>query len=118
MWVFLNKAFLSIVQDRGNAQRLLVRGRIAGDIQKVFPLAEVEETPNADYRYRAFVPRDAVALALYSSALSIDYTNFKGSVNRRDHNRQSAYMRVWSEMQQAQTQDQSGSNGFLGDFNP
>ncbi len=102
MWVFLNKAFLSIVQDRNNDERLLVRGRLEGDIESVFEFADVEETPDADYRFRAFVPKDVVALALYAAVLNIDYPNFKGSIGRRDNDRHAAYMRVWSEMRRTQ----------------
>ena len=56
MWVFLNDAALSIVAQRERPDCLLVRGRVAGDIEAVFPKAHVTVTPDADYRYRASVP--------------------------------------------------------------
>ena len=42
----------------------MVRPRLPGDIEIVFPDADVSETQSADYRYRASVPRKAVASKL------------------------------------------------------
>ena len=55
MWLFTSKSFLSVVADKENPKgdRLLVRSRIAGDIEELFPSADVMETPYADYRFRA-----------------------------------------------------------------
>ena len=50
MWVFLNNAFLSIVEHRENQNILLVRARIKGDIERVFPGVMVHKTPEADYQ--------------------------------------------------------------------
>jgi len=48
MWVVLNDAFLSVVADRDDPNRLLVRARFHNDIARVFPNAEVTETPHAE----------------------------------------------------------------------
>ena len=101
MWIFLNNSFLSIVQHRKNSDLLLVRGRINGDIEAVFPSAKVIELCNADYRYRAEVSRHEVTLALIQEVQRITYDNFKNSV--QDDLRHDAYMRVWSVMHGAQT---------------
>jgi hypothetical protein len=54
MWIFLNNAFLSIVQDKDNMARFMVRARLRGDLERVFAHATVIETPPpADYRFRA-----------------------------------------------------------------
>ena len=37
MWIQFNNAFLSIVENRDNKLELLVRARIKGDIEKIFP---------------------------------------------------------------------------------
>ncbi|WP_295581409.1 hypothetical protein [uncultured Lamprocystis sp.] len=100
MWVFLSDAFLSIVAHRDRPDDLLVRARIAGDLERVFPGYPVEITPDADYRFRAVIPRTQVAQALADQATTIDYRNFKGSV--RDSDRHDAYMQVWHVMRQAQ----------------
>ena len=53
MWIFLTDAFLSIVDKDGDGTTLLVRARRAGDIERVFPGAEVIEGASSDCRCRA-----------------------------------------------------------------
>jgi hypothetical protein len=52
MWLFTSNSFVSVVADRDDTQSslLLVRARIKGDIDQLFPDAEVMETPLTDYR--------------------------------------------------------------------
>jgi hypothetical protein len=104
MWVFLSDAMLSIVEDRDDDKRLLVRARLAGDLETVFgdlvPTLDVVETLAADYRYRASISRDTVAAALEREVRSIDYDNFKDSVEDADRHR--AYLQVWGCMWRAQ----------------
>lgn len=96
MWIFLDNAFLSIVDKGGDGATLLVRARREGDLERVFPGAQVERTPRNDYRYRARVGREAVAQALAAAVRGITYPNFKDSV--RDRARHDAYMEVWRAM--------------------
>ncbi len=96
MWIFLNNAFLSIVDKGGDGTTLLVRARHAGDVERVFPTAMVERTPRIDYLYRARVPREEVAQRVGEMARGIAYGNFKASV--KDPDRHDAYMGVWEEM--------------------
>lgn len=100
MWIFLNDAFLSIVdpgrQGPRNGDYLLVRARAKGDIQRVFPKAVVHKLPNRDYEFRAFVPRPVVAKAIAKQVAGIDYTNFKNSV--AEDCRHTAYARAWGVM--------------------
>jgi hypothetical protein len=85
MWIFSQAAYLSVVQDRTNPDMLLVRARVKGDIEKHFPDSITTETPDADYLYRANIPRQEVATAIARIATDIDYSNFKNSV--KDHRR-------------------------------
>ena len=55
-----NNAFLSIVENRDNKLELLVRV-IKGDIEKIFPEADVFEDDSADYKYRAIISKAKVA---------------------------------------------------------
>jgi len=96
MWIFLNNAFLSIVDKGGDGTSLLVRARKNGDIESVFPGAQVTKTPANDYRYRARIDREAVAQAMAEAVRQIQYLNFKGTV--RERVRHDAYMGVWSVM--------------------
>ena len=102
MWIFLNDAFLSIVDKDGDGTTLLVRARREGDIEKVFPQAAVARTPHNDYRFRARIDREAVAQAVAASVRGISYDNFKDSV--RDRRRHDAYLGVWEVMYRFQKQ--------------
>ena len=100
MWIFLPNSFLSIVQKPGDTDTLTVRARIQGDIEAVFPQAKVESNKGTDYKYRARVPRQAVAQVLHDQVMGLSWGNFKGAVkNRKRHD---AYMNVWSAMHAAQ----------------
>lgn len=96
MWIALSDSFLSIVAHDFDPECLLVRARVAGDIERVFPKAKVERTPDADYLYRAKIPTEQVAQALAREARGIDYRNFKNSV--LDQDRHDAYLACWSAM--------------------
>ena len=102
MWVMLNNAFLSIVENRNNKSELLVRARIKGDLERVFTNVDTFEDEAADYKYRAFIERGVVEKVIASKVADINYSNFKGSVSSEDHKRHDAYMRVWSEMNKIQ----------------
>lgn len=100
MWLCFSDSFLSVVADRDNKDRLLVRGRVAGHIERVFPDAKVFTDQKADYLYRAFIERKAVAQVVAASIECIDYDNFKDSVE--DDHLHVAYMKVWSAMEKLQ----------------
>lgn len=96
MWMFLNDCFLSIVSKECARDELLVRARRKGDIEKIFPQARVQRTPQGDYLFRAVVPRRAVREALDGEVSRITYDNFKASVTDRPLH--DAYLRVWHVM--------------------
>ncbi|MBT6463336.1 MAG: hypothetical protein HOK49_12440 [Opitutae bacterium] len=89
-WV---RRLLRVTADRGGCRR-------DGDIEAVFPNAEPIHTPHRDYLYRANLPHEEVARAIRDETLSIDYTNFKGSVD--DMERHDEYLDVWMVMRQGQ----------------
>ena len=96
MWLCMNSAFLSIVFKDCAKDELLVRARREGDIQKVFPDAEVIMTTHTDYLYRAVISRNEVATAMAAQIQDIDYGNFKSSVN--DDMLHQTYLKVWDAM--------------------
>lgn len=100
MWICHNEAFLSIVHKDCGPDHLMVRARVRGHIQKVFPKAKVSQTLGNDYQFRAVVSRIDVANALAEMAFDVDYPNFKDSV--RDDKLHGAYNRVWSAMSSLQ----------------
>lgn len=97
MWICMNESFVSIV-DKGDPthQTLLVRARKAGDIENVFPEANVVANAGTDYPFRARIDREIVAGRIAEEVRGIDYGNFKSSV--RDPLRHDVYMDVWSDL--------------------
>lgn len=69
MWICLKNSFLSVVADRENKERLLVRARRTGQIERVFPAAKVLANAGKDLK------------GAYSNALEmvqgkgVDFTN-------------------------------------------
>lgn len=104
MWIFLSDSFLSIV-DKGDAsgKTLLVRARGKGEIERVFPDAQVTQGTGTDYRFRARIEREAVAQKLAAQIRGIDYSNFKSSV--QEQKRHDSYMGVWQVMYRYQEHD-------------
>ena len=102
MWVAFNNAFLSIVQNRNNGSELLVRARVKGDIERVFPEVETFEDLTADYRYRALITRDEVAEAMASQVSEINYDNFKNSISKNEYQRHDAYLKVCGNLRTLQ----------------
>ena len=100
MWLCLSRSFISVVADRNNPDRLLVRARVAGHIEAVFPKAEVFTDARADYLYRAFIDREEVAQKLSEEVREIGYDNFKASVP--DQALESAYLGMWRIMNKLQ----------------
>lgn len=107
MWLYLQDSFLSIVQDKDHPEHLHVRGRFAGDIERVFgpvmgKALKVRQVKPADYKFRATVPRALVAQVVASRLMDIHYEGFKEGIAGVDPARHSTYMRVWSIMCDAQ----------------
>jgi hypothetical protein len=100
MWIQFNNAFLSIVENREKTIELLVRARVKGDIERVFPEADVFEDNNADYKYRAFISKAKVAERMVLKVTEINYDNFKNSVKEID--RKKIYSNIWAELRKIQ----------------
>lgn len=97
MWIFLTNSFLSLV-EKGDptGKTLLVRARHAGDIERVFPEAKVVEGAGTDYRFRARINREEVALRIADEVRGIEYPNFKSAVP--DRARHDAYAACWGNL--------------------
>ncbi len=102
MWILMNDAMLSIVRHTQQPGAMLVRARLAGDIERVFPAAQVVVGGGSDYRFRAVLPEKEVAAAVSKRLLDINYGNFKASV--REPKRHHAYFKVWDVMHNLQEQ--------------
>lgn len=113
MWIMTPTSFLSVVHKDCAPDELLVRSRMKGHIEAVFPGANVTESTNTDYRYRAVLPRAVVAKALADQAMNLQYNNYKNTVkNSRFHD---ALASVWSIMARLQpTRPYSGAAAARG----
>jgi hypothetical protein len=98
MWIFTDTSFVSIVRlknGKGRKDPLVVRGRVKGDIEALFPKAKVRVTPARDYLYRAVVSRKVVAEVLAKKIMDIDYDNYKDAITGKAKDRHEAYLDVW-----------------------
>lgn len=96
MWIMLNNAFISVVDKAPNPDQLVVRARVEGHIEAVFPKAEVIHDASGDYLFRAFIDRVDVADAMFKAVMDINYPNFKNSI--KDNRYHDACSRVWGVM--------------------
>lgn len=96
MWIMTSTSFLSIVDKAAAPGCLVVRARVAGHIEAVFPDADVSRTPGNDYLFRAEIPREQVAEAIAAQVRGITYPNYKSSV--KDDSYHDALLRVWRDM--------------------
>jgi len=89
--LLIPEGFYSVVQKPVESD-LCVRARDRGDLDRLresyMPgLGPMKETPGDDYRYRAWVSRDALAEGLAAVARDLAYSNLKSEVGRRDPER-------------------------------
>ena len=94
MWIAWNDAFLSIVVDKNNSDRLWVRARRRIDLENVVGRsAEILETPERDYRFRASLSRPQLKELVCDRIDRLDYGNFKDSVRNEDLH--DLYAKMW-----------------------
>ena len=104
MWLCFNDGFLSVVSDRHDASRLMVRARRREALTNVVgDHVEVIENAGSDYRWRAFIDRNALATLVASRIEKIGYSNFKNSV--RDSDLHDLYMNFWDLHRRYQEDD-------------
>jgi hypothetical protein len=96
MWLCLREGFLSVVDKSPQAGCLVVRARVKKHLKAIFPNAQVHESRNTDYRYRAHIPRREVAARIVDEIMSLSYSNFKDSV--RDGDYHDALFGVWKTL--------------------
>jgi len=95
MWICFNDGFVSVVADKNDPGRLLVRARRKKDLLNVCgDSVKVLENAGTDYRWRAFVDRRSFSALVAARVEKIDYTNFKNSVKGADLH--DLYMKFWN----------------------
>lgn len=114
MWVCGSNFFISIVEDRNNPSRVLVRARKREHLDEFFEYLEpgsIIETEDADYRWRVYTSKSDVSVRLMRKVNLMDYDNFKKSV--QDSELHDAYMRVWGIMKGLQDGKARNTTGDL-----
>jgi hypothetical protein len=108
MWLITTQGFYSVVEDRDDSDRVLIRARARDDLEALkrqIPDLQIHETPppEHDYGYRAFVTRDQWCEAAAQLAGEIDYDNFKNAVSdRHGRDREHLYHEVWHKLSELQ----------------
>lgn len=93
MWIFLNSGFISVVQDRRDSEKLVIRSRRPEVLMRLFPKEKILLNREADYRYRVFVRRAQLGAALCREIIALDYPNFKDSI--QDSETRAFYHGIW-----------------------
>ena len=118
MWLFTTIGFFSVVAHRDDADTLLIRARVRGDLDALrvhhLPDIEILEDAGTDYAFRAMVSRDEWEYAAQQMVRDIDYPNFKQAVSERQGpDRAHAYYEIWRVMHRVQS-SASGNNSRSG----
>jgi hypothetical protein len=82
MWLFTKDSFVSVVQHREQPNDLCVRARIRNHLVRLFPMqaASIQETPDADYRFRIIVSKTELAKIVSDYIMQdLQYDNFKAA---------------------------------------
>jgi hypothetical protein len=110
MWIAMNRAFVSAVENTGDRNGVVVRARARDHLEYVLDLlefagteevVEIFETIDADYRFRIFISKESWAAVLTAYIFrDLIYPNFKNSV--RDSRYHTLLSRVWGTMYELQ----------------
>lgn len=96
MWICTNRGFVSVVEHRANANLVCVRARRASDLVNFTGSELIEQTDDADYRFRCVTTKENLKSLLMAEVNRIDYDNFKDSVPAEDDDLAHFYGEVWS----------------------
>ena len=96
MWIALTEGWLSIVAHRDKPDHLLVRARNPKHIRHTFGEQVMYTDADADYPFRADVPREDVARFLVRRLEDMAYDNFKNTID--DDPYHDAAVDVWRTM--------------------
>jgi hypothetical protein len=100
MWLFTPEGFISVVADKSDptGPRLLARARSLHHLEKV--LGDYIDAPfkvqASDYAWRAWIRRKDLGSIMEQVVNSIDYTNFKNSIEENAYH--DACLGVWQSM--------------------
>jgi hypothetical protein len=87
MWLITQHGFFSVVRDRENATRFLVRARVRKDLQNLKSLAgleaEVQSSPEREYPFRLRVEEREFPRVMNALGNTVDYPSFTARIAQR-----------------------------------
>jgi hypothetical protein len=111
MWIFSIKGFFSVVEHEDSPQQVVIRSRLAKDIQAIKHLFEslrlrtgsILINHRSDYRYRFTANRSDWIAVMIRLMIDLHYPNFKDAVYDTEsgemrERRHDAYLKIWSIM--------------------
>lgn len=104
MWLMTRCGFYAIVRKQENEYH--VRSRERKDLENLIqgvplPHAAIVESEHTDYRFRIIVKKEDVLAALRFLGESLDYSNFKNTIDRTPDQKRKPYHEVWRVMADA-----------------
>ena len=102
MWIATTDGFYSTVQKPGQKNDVTVRSRVKADLEKLMNRIGVDtkivENAGTDYPFRIIVRKELWLKYLKEAGQSINYDNFKNTLNPKDDVRHAAYFKVWAAL--------------------
>lgn len=101
MWLFTETGFVSVVQDRQDSNKMVVRARDKESLQPLMDAYGVKlvNLKNRDYPHRVFLTRKQFVDWLVESGETLDYDNYKNRVSKtRGYDFASPLHDVWATM--------------------
>ena len=107
MWLLTTRGFYSVVEHGDDPSLLLVCARLEEDLLALRDLAPGIDPwydPDADYPWRAELPRDEWAIVAATLAREIDYGNFKHEIAElQGRQRAYVYAGVWETLRELES---------------
>lgn len=99
MWLMTKYGFYSIVQKQSGEYH--VRARERKDIENLIkciplPHMKIKESDRTDYAFRIVVEQADVLVILRFLGETLDYSNFKDTIDQTDDQKYKPYHKVWS----------------------
>lgn len=99
MWLMTKYGFYSIVQKQSGEYH--VRARERQDIENLIkniplPHITIKESNHTDYPFRIVVEREDVLTILRFLGETLDYSNFKDTIDQIDDQKHKPYHKVWN----------------------
>ena len=79
MWLYTNQGHLSVVEDKNDSNKVIVRARNQ-DALSAFAQYIIEYTPKGDYKYRVNIEKTEFIEWFTHYTLNMGYGNFKDNL--------------------------------------